>query len=53
MKGLKLLDWTEEYFHSHGWCSGTDTGIQNQEFINERCEGYEEIKKYKVDKNPS
>lgn len=35
MKGLKLLDWTEEYFHSHGWCTGSETGIQNQEFIKE------------------
>lgn len=35
MKGLKLLDWTEEYFHSHGRCTGSETGIQNQEFIKE------------------
>ena len=35
MKGLELLDWTEEYFHSHGWCTGSETGIQNQEFIKE------------------
>ena len=29
------IDYTEKYFHSHGWCSGSDTGIQDKEFIKE------------------